>query len=66
MIGFLTKIHVDPKPHSTDTDRAYNAPVGGLSFNYNTTTAYFRPAESAGEKPWVSVDPDYRLHRHHQ
>lgn len=51
-------IKVDAARIPTDTDRAYNAPVGGLSFNYNTTTAYFRPGANVGEKARVSVEPD--------
>lgn len=51
-------IKIDPKRIPTDTDRAYNAPVGGLSFNYNTTTVHFRPGEAVGEKPRVFTDPD--------
>jgi len=52
------EIRIDPKRIPTDTDRPYNAPVGALSFNYNTTTVYFRPAESAGGKARVFVEPD--------
>jgi len=39
-------------------DQAYNAPVGALSFNFNTTTIYVRPAEEAGKPPIVFTDPD--------
>jgi len=42
----------------TDTDRPYNAPVGALSFNYNSTTVYFRPAKKIGEPAQVFVEPD--------
>jgi D-alanyl-D-alanine carboxypeptidase/D-alanyl-D-alanine-endopeptidase (penicillin-binding protein 4) len=42
----------------TETDRAYNAPVGGLSFNYNTTTLYFRPGPKVGDPVEVVVEPD--------
>jgi D-alanyl-D-alanine carboxypeptidase/D-alanyl-D-alanine-endopeptidase (penicillin-binding protein 4) len=51
-------IHMDENRIPTETDRAYNAPVSGLSFNYNTTTVYFRPAEKEGQEPSVFVDPD--------
>jgi D-alanyl-D-alanine carboxypeptidase/D-alanyl-D-alanine-endopeptidase (penicillin-binding protein 4) len=40
------------------TDQAYNAPIGALSFNFNTTTIYVRPAETAGKPPVVYTDPE--------
>jgi serine-type D-Ala-D-Ala carboxypeptidase/endopeptidase (penicillin-binding protein 4) len=40
------------------TDQAYNAPIGALSFNFNTTTIYVKPAESAGKPPIVYTDPE--------
>lgn len=49
------QIRIDPNRIPTKTDRAYNAPVGGLSFNYNTTTAYFRPGTTRAQ---VFVEPD--------
>jgi serine-type D-Ala-D-Ala carboxypeptidase/endopeptidase (penicillin-binding protein 4) len=39
-------------------DQAYNAPVGALSFNFNTTTIYVRPSEEVGKPPIVYTDPD--------
>lgn len=39
-------------------DQAYNAPVGALSFNFNTTTIFVRPAEAPGERPVVFTDPE--------
>ncbi|MBI4405518.1 MAG: D-alanyl-D-alanine carboxypeptidase/D-alanyl-D-alanine-endopeptidase [Deltaproteobacteria bacterium] len=38
-------------------DQAYNAPVGALSFNFNTTTVYVRAGEKIGEPPRVHTDP---------
>jgi serine-type D-Ala-D-Ala carboxypeptidase/endopeptidase (penicillin-binding protein 4) len=52
------QVRYDPARIPTDTDRPYNAPVGALSFNYNTTTVYFRPAAKEGEAPHVFVEPD--------
>ncbi len=37
---------------------AYLAPMGALSFNFNTVTVYVEPGKSVGEKPRVVVDPD--------
>ncbi len=38
--------------------QAYNAPLGALSFNFNTVTVYVSPGNRAGDKPQVVVDPD--------
>ena len=38
--------------------QAYNAPLGALSFNFNTVTVYVSPGNRAGEKPQVVVEPD--------
>lgn len=38
-------------------DQAYNAPIGALSFNFNTTTIYVRPGSRSGVPPIVFTDP---------
>jgi serine-type D-Ala-D-Ala carboxypeptidase/endopeptidase (penicillin-binding protein 4) len=37
---------------------AYLAPMGALSFNFNTVTVYVEPGKSPGERPRVVIDPD--------
>ena len=37
---------------------AYNAPLGALSFNFNTVTVHVSPGEKPGDRPVVVVDPD--------
>ncbi len=37
-------------------DRAYDAPVGAMSMNWNAVNVYVRPGNSPGEKCRVSVD----------
>lgn len=37
--------------------RAYDAPVGALSFNWNSVNVYVRPAQRAGEPAVVHLDP---------
>ncbi len=37
---------------------AYNAPLGALSFNFNTVTVHVTPGKKRGDKPIVVVDPD--------
>lgn len=39
-------------------DQAYNAPIGGLSFNFNTCTVYVKPGEKVGSSPIVYTDPE--------
>ena len=38
--------------------RAYDALLGALSVNFNTTAIYVKPAQKAGLMPRVTVDPD--------
>jgi D-alanyl-D-alanine carboxypeptidase/D-alanyl-D-alanine-endopeptidase (penicillin-binding protein 4) len=39
-------------------DRAYDAPVSGLSFNWNALSIYVRPGKRAGDEARVYVEPD--------
>jgi D-alanyl-D-alanine carboxypeptidase/D-alanyl-D-alanine-endopeptidase (penicillin-binding protein 4) len=39
-------------------DRAYDAPVGAMSFNWNSINIFVRPAEKAGQPATVFLDPD--------
>lgn len=38
--------------------QAYYAPIGALSFNFNTVTVYVKPGPHPGDKPVVVVVPD--------
>lgn len=38
-------------------DRAYDAPVSALSFNWNAVSIYIRPGDKAGQPARVYVDP---------
>ena len=40
-----------------DTDRAYMAPTGALSLNWNAVGVYLRPGEAAGQKGVVELEP---------
>ncbi len=42
---------------------AYLAPMGALSFNFNTVTVYVEPGKRPGDKPRVVVDPDIEYFR---
>jgi len=39
-------------------DRAYDAPVSALSFNWNSTNIYIRAGRKEGEKAQVTIDPE--------
>jgi serine-type D-Ala-D-Ala carboxypeptidase/endopeptidase (penicillin-binding protein 4) len=56
--SIFDQIKIDSNRIKTDTDRAYNAPVGGLSFNYNTTTLFFRSGDGVGARAQAYVEPD--------
>lgn len=38
--------------------QAYEAPLGALSFNFNTVQAYVTPGIKAGSKPEIIIEPD--------
>ncbi len=38
-------------------DRAYDAPIGALSFNWNSVNVYVRPGDKVGERAKVIIDP---------
>lgn len=38
-------------------DRAYDAPVGAMSFNWNSVNVFIRPGSKAGEPARVFIDP---------
>lgn len=39
-------------------DRAYDAPVSAMSFNWNSVNVFIRPAAKAGEPALVTIDPE--------
>jgi len=39
-------------------DRAYDAPTGAMSFNWNSVNVYIRPADKVGEAATVIADPE--------
>lgn len=50
------RIRTDPSREPTRVDRAYDAPVGAMSFNWNAINIYVRPTR-LGEKVEVILDP---------
>ena len=54
---FDSERHVKTWKH-TGGSEAYNAPLGALSFNFNTVTVYVSPGEHPGDPPRVILEPD--------
>ena len=56
--SIFDQVRFDPSRENVRVDRAYDSPVGGLSFNWNSINIFVRPAESIGEKAMVYLDPE--------
>ncbi|MES2768598.1 MAG: D-alanyl-D-alanine carboxypeptidase/D-alanyl-D-alanine-endopeptidase [Bdellovibrionota bacterium] len=48
----------DGSRQSLRVDRAYDSPVSGLSFNWNTVNVYVRSSEKVGQPLKVIIDPE--------
>lgn len=48
----------DESRQSTRVDRAYDSPVGAMSFNWNSVNIFVRPGESINRPAQVSIDPE--------
>ncbi len=51
------KIRFDEDRESTRVDRAYDAPVGAMSMNWNSVNVYVRPGKKVGDPCLVVADP---------
>ncbi len=51
------KIRFGEDRESTRVDRAYDAPVGAMSMNWNSVNVYVRPGKKIGEPCLVFADP---------
>ncbi len=49
-------VRSDPSRDPERVDRAYDAPVGAMSFNWNSINIFIRPAQ-VGQAPQVVLDP---------
>lgn len=56
--GKFDSIRFDPGREPSRVDRAYDAPIGAMSFNWNAVNIFVRPGESVGEKALVFADPE--------
>lgn len=55
--SFFDDVRFDSGRDSNRVDRAYDAPIGALTFNWSSVNIYVRPGDKAGEPARVIVDP---------
>ncbi len=55
--SYFDDVRFDPSRDLEHVDNAYDAPVGAMSFNWNTVTFYVRPGAKAGQPARVLADP---------
>jgi len=56
--SFFDQKRYDTSRQPERVDRAYDAPVGAMSFNWNSINIFVRPSEKAGEPAVVFLDPE--------
>ncbi len=54
---WFDQVRQDPSREDSGVDRAYNSPIGAMSFNWNSVNIFVRPAAKKGQRPQVFVDP---------
>ncbi|MGE3757901.1 MAG: D-alanyl-D-alanine carboxypeptidase/D-alanyl-D-alanine-endopeptidase [Pseudobdellovibrionaceae bacterium] len=52
------KLRYDPSRSPERVDRAYDSPVGAMSFNWNAVNIFIRPGKEQGDVAQVFVDPE--------
>jgi serine-type D-Ala-D-Ala carboxypeptidase/endopeptidase (penicillin-binding protein 4) len=52
------QLRYDPSRQKERVDRAYDAPTGAMSFNWNSVNIFVRPGGKAGEPAQVFADPE--------
>ncbi|MCB0419964.1 MAG: D-alanyl-D-alanine carboxypeptidase/D-alanyl-D-alanine-endopeptidase [Bdellovibrionales bacterium] len=51
-------IRFDPGRDPQRVNRAYDAPIGAMSFNWNSVNVFIRPGSKVGAKPILFADPE--------
>lgn len=51
-------LRFDPSRQKARVDRAYDAPTGAMSFNWNSVNVFVRPGAKAGDPARVWLDPE--------
>jgi len=57
--SLFDSVRFDSSRESVRVDRAYDAPVGAMSFNWNSLNVYIRPTENASAKVILDPESDY-------
>lgn len=56
--SLFDKERFDSSRQKVRVDRAYDAPTGAMSFNWNSINVFIRPGDSVGTKAKVFLDPE--------
>lgn len=56
--SLFDRVRFDPSREDIRVDRAYDAPTGAMSFNWNSVNIFVRPGAKAGETAAVFADPE--------
>jgi serine-type D-Ala-D-Ala carboxypeptidase/endopeptidase (penicillin-binding protein 4) len=56
--SYFDKNRFDPSRQKERVDRAYDAPTGAMSFNWNSVNIFVRPGKKIGDKAIVIADPE--------
>lgn len=54
-------IRFDASRESKRVDRAYDSPIGAMSFNWNAVNIFIRPSDT-GKKAFVIIDPENEIY----
>lgn len=55
--SLFDRIRFDPSREDIRVDRAYDAPTGAMSFNWNSVNVFVRPGAKSGDPASVFIDP---------
>ncbi len=56
--NLFDSLRYDPSRQADRVDRAYDAPTGAMSFNWNSVNIFVRPGAKAGDAARVWLDPE--------
>lgn len=56
--SYFDDLRFDPSRQNVRVDRAYDAPIGAMSFNWNSVNIFVRPGGRAGEFATTYSDPE--------
>lgn len=56
--SLFDSLRFDPSRQADRVDRAYDAPTGAMSFNWNSVNIFVRPGTKAGDPAQVWLDPE--------